>query len=52
MKYNKNCASLHPRYEYPADGKVISEKRGVWEKKYEYAMMHRTTAILRRLRGE
>ena len=51
MKYNKNCASLHPRSEYRADGKVISEKRGVWAKKYEYDAAGRIAKIIQKKGG-
>ena len=39
------------RYEYRADGKVISEKRGAWEKKYEYDAAGRIAKIIQRKEG-
>ena len=39
------------RYEYRADGKVISEKRGAWEKRYEYDSAGRIAKIIQKKAG-
>ena len=38
-------------YEYRADGKVISEKRGAWEKRYEYDSAGRIAKIIQKKAG-
>ena len=48
VKEVKDSAGNITRYEYRADGKVISEKRGAWEKRYEYDSAGRIAKIIQR----
>ena len=47
----KDGAGNITSYEYRADGKVVSEKRGAWEKKYEYDSAGRIAKILQKKDG-
>ena len=51
VKEVKDGAGNVIRYEYRADGKVISEKRGTWEKRYEYDSAGRIVKIVQKKAG-
>ena len=51
VKEVKDSAGNITRYEYRADGKVISEKRGAWEKRYEYDSAGRIAKIIQKKTG-
>ncbi|MFC1237854.1 RHS repeat-associated core domain-containing protein [Treponema vincentii] len=51
VKEVKDGAGNVIRYEYRADGKVISEKRGAWEKRYEYDSAGRIAKIVQKKAG-
>ena len=51
VKEVKDGAGNVTRYEYRADGKVISEKRGAWEKRYEYDSAGRIAKIVQKKAG-
>jgi len=51
VKEVRDSAGAITAYEYRADGKVVREKRGAWEKRYEYDSAGRIAKIIQRKAG-